>query len=713
MRRIVSFIILLLCFLTNNDLKANADKLDPFAKFILTIGNSKGYKLAPGILAGNNPELENLNKIAVFEYNGLELYSGVFVEMKFDDVSFLKKYGTVTAYKYPYATIRLPVKNIDELAKLDCVKKIWGFKRVQPIMDSVIRVIRAKELHKRNIKGKDVVIGIVDFGIDYFHKDFRNADGTTKIKYLFDPNDYVGPHPDGFNFGTEWTEEDINRTLRGENIVRYKSDDTHGTLVAGSAAASGFAFVEGKEPGPLPGVAPESDIIFCELEGGTHPFELFSYIVKKAEELRKPVVINCSWGSILHPHDGSDDISRAVNIFSGKGLPGVVIVAGAGNNYGAHSTDTLNNFDKSIIRFTGIGEADGIYCIKPVDDVIDISLRLPDGEILGPINEQWNYYDESKQIYWEYIEEFGKNYAEFFMALTGNKYSNRDTFNLIFESEEVSKGVIHLWTQGLNILDKVDRWYKIISPSIADGAISAGAFISKSKWIDIDGKVQGDGSTVGNLAGFSSWGPRIDGKIKPDITAPGQVVFSAKPSWGYFWTGLITPDNLHTGSSGTSFSGPIVSGSIALILSAVPWLDKEEILNLLIATAIKDSFVDRVPGPKWGYGKIDIFSAYVKALTFINDPLSISKIPAVFEFRIYPESKYITFEFELLKKSRIQCNLYNLAGQKIYSIIDENFDMGHNKFIWNIAEEIKSGAYFIIVKSDGKLETSGKVLITR
>lgn len=51
-----------------------------------------------------------------------------------------------------------------------------------------------------NLRGRGVLIGIIDSGIDYMHPDFRNPDGTTRIAHLWDQS-LSGTPPEGFTRG--------------------------------------------------------------------------------------------------------------------------------------------------------------------------------------------------------------------------------------------------------------------------------------------------------------------------------------------------------------------------------------------------------------------------------------------------------------------------------------------------------------------------------
>ena len=90
-----------------------------------------------------------------------------------------------------------------------------------------------------------MLVGIIDSGIDYTNPNFCNADGTTRIRALWDQS-IQGKPPAGYALGTEYTQEQINMALAQEGSIESKkeivpSSDTsgHGTAVAGVAAGNG------------------------------------------------------------------------------------------------------------------------------------------------------------------------------------------------------------------------------------------------------------------------------------------------------------------------------------------------------------------------------------------------------------------------------------------------------------------------------------------
>ena len=125
-----------------------------------------------------------------------------------------------------------------------------------------------------------------------------------------------------------------------------------------------------------------------------------------------------------------------------------------------------------------------------------------------------------------------------------------------------------------------EPWHFIGTPADAPGVISVGA-------VRFDGQ----------KAGFSSFGPTADGRIKPDLATPGESVIAAGIN-GY---NLIR-------QNGTSLASPILAGSLAALWSAFPEKTGQEILNAVYKTASKSG----APDNQLGWGIPDFFAAWME-----------------------------------------------------------------------------------------------------
>ena len=154
------------------------------------------------------------------------------------------------------------------------------------------------------LSGKGVLLAIIDSGIDYTHPDFRNADGSTRLLALWDQT-AEGTPPKGYRIGSEFTQEELNQSLR-ENQVLSRDLSGHGTAVAGIAAGNGRA-----SSGRYRGVAPESELLVVKLgiprpdsfPRTTELMQGVDYAVLKALELSMPLVINLSFGNGYGSHE--------------------------------------------------------------------------------------------------------------------------------------------------------------------------------------------------------------------------------------------------------------------------------------------------------------------------------------------------------------------------------------------------------------------------
>ena len=134
-----------------------------------------------------------------------------------------------------------------------------------------------------NVTGRNVIIAVADSGIDYLHPDFINADGSSKILYLWDQS-IEGNPPDGFYFGTEYTREDINKAI-SENDRSLSSDDIgSGTLLSGICAGLG------RGNSQYEGIAKDSELIIVKLGKIDNRYELSIYFDKK-KKLSKDYVM--------------------------------------------------------------------------------------------------------------------------------------------------------------------------------------------------------------------------------------------------------------------------------------------------------------------------------------------------------------------------------------------------------------------------------------
>ncbi|HEV8200524.1 MAG TPA: S8 family serine peptidase, partial [Candidatus Polarisedimenticolia bacterium] len=188
-------------------------------------------------------------------------------------------------------------------------------------------------------------------------------------------------------------------------------------------------------------------------------------------------------------------------------------------------------------------------------------------------------------------------------------------------------------------------------PGSSVQTMTVGAYTTKPTWTSSDGNnyTWNPAPTNGTLASFSSPGPTRDGRLKPEITAPG---FGVSSTLSIDATPLAPgdvplqmPDLVHWILPGTSFSAPHIAGIYAQLLSMNPTLDAAQAKQILIATARVDNFVTPPPNNDWGYGKVGALQAanLVHQLTqqapsfFMTQPnlFSFVGVPGATSYNVY------------------------------------------------------------------------------
>lgn len=211
-----------------------------------------------------------------------------------------------------YAVVTLPESEIDAYSDRVQVEFIEKPKRLyfELFQAKGASCIRTVQTGRDGLTGKGILIGIVDSGVDYFHPDFRNADGSSRILRLWDQS-IPGKPPQGYVTGTEYTKEEIDEALvlgetEGRRLVPSRDVSGHGTAVLGIAAGNGMV-----SEGVNRGVAYESEILVVKMgNAGENSFprttelmEGIDYLVRQAAAMGKPIAINISFGNNYGSHE--------------------------------------------------------------------------------------------------------------------------------------------------------------------------------------------------------------------------------------------------------------------------------------------------------------------------------------------------------------------------------------------------------------------------
>lgn len=158
-------------------------------------------------------------------------------------------------------------------------------------------------------------------------------------------------------------------------------------------------------------------------------------------------------------------------------------------------------------------------------------------------------------------------------------------------------------------------------PSTATKVIAVGSFMGAGTWTDLNGTshdqtstTEGTGGTAGQISLFSSLGPTPDGRVKPDVSAPGEPIISTMASTAAGISSSTKGDATHHKLEGSSMAAPHVTGTIALMLERNGCLTPTEIKTALTSTISSSGITSTLPNNTWGAGKLDAQAA-VAAVT--------------------------------------------------------------------------------------------------
>jgi subtilisin family serine protease len=535
------------------------------------------------------------------------------------------------------------VADIETVRTHPNVVSLKGATRVEPQLHFSVPEIRGTQdtlrqglpAGARTVDGAGVIVGIVDFGCDFVHRNFRRPDGKTRLLFLWDQGRPQNPmSPAGFPYGREFSATDINNALASPNpfqFLSYRIDTAeHGTHVMDIAAGNGSAT-------GAPGVAPKADIIFVQLAvESLQPTESFGnsrrvleaveYIFQKAKQLGRSAVVNLSLGTHGGPHDGSTPVERGFDYLLEE--PGRAIVISAGNSFqrlshvagrlmpGQQRTLGWETFSTDITRneleiwYSGSAE-------------LEVTVIAPGGQRFGPTR-----LGGPSGV----IKRQGVTAGE--IIHRANDPLNGDNVINIFLDPILPSGVwgVELRAVGASAADFHAWIERDDDRRDPDGAIRR----NQSKFVAQDatathtlGSISCGKSTIvvgsydatilgRDLSPFSSSGPTRDGKQKPEVSAPGQAIRAAN-SLSNGGTTIM---------SGTSMAAPHVAGLVALLMSAAAQPLSNAVIRNSIITAAR-----RTPPPgngwhqRYGNGRIDCLATALTQIPAGPQPSPVLELP--------------------------------------------------------------------------------------
>lgn len=447
-----------------------------------------------------------------------------------------------------------------------------------------------------NLDGKGVIISIVNSGIDYLHPDFIYPDGTSKILYLWDQTKDGSP-PEGFNIGTEYTREDINKAIAEKNPNLSIDEEGIGTALGGICAGLGSLNKS------YAGVAEGADLIVVKLKkidgfynNGTF-LSGIDYTYKKSKKLDMPIVQNITLGSnnLVSPGIGfmDNDLFYEYKLCE---------VTGAGNE-GNGKTHTMGKISfAGEVKEIEIEIADyekeiqiDLWVDKP--DKLNILIISPSGEESKPtFVSNFNLFDglfDLENTYYSIWSTYPLYYSGQQMTIINLQNVSKGIWKIRLIGASITNGMYHVYLPNNLLLNPGTKFrdgnpnYTLTYPSIYKDSVAVGTYnsLNSSIWTE-----SSRGPVVGNRGRVES----------PDIVAPG--------------VNIIAPyeNDKYATVSGSGVAASYTAGSIALIMQYVlfkeNYKDKsvvQKIKTYLRAGAKRDSKIS-YPDASYGYGVLNI-----------------------------------------------------------------------------------------------------------
>lgn len=540
------------------------------------------------------------------------------------------------------ATVRLTLNALQRLAKQQGVEYIQITSGATQMLNLARQEAGTDQIHKgtdlpQAYTGEGVVVGVVDAGFDYMHAAFRRpADGALRIKRVWEQGATTldgASAPAKYGYGIELNTPELIEKAQGDS-----DSNSHGTHVAAIAAGS-----DAYKDGAYVGNAPDADIVLValDLNASTNAdiSNAVQYIFDYADEVGKPCVVNLSLGNQDGPHDGTSTFDTMTDAMQG---PGRLIVGAAGNHRtdAFHIDHTFATADAAPLRTfvkykvapsnSVSGGTIEIWGEKGVDFTVDIAaystFNKKDARSTtvypaeGVTDVDFGKYATGT---WKVASEVSPLNGKPHVVLTSALTSIRNNYAIALTVTPKTAGRVNIWSDNTYLALESRDIEGFSAPDAASSTLceiggtgkrilTVGSYTTRNEYTTNGGQQATLQETVGDLSSFSSYGPTVDGRMKPNITAPGCFIISAVSNNDASGNLMYAEYNENFGRynqygymQGTSMASPFVAGIVATWLQAYPQLTPEQLHEIVQNTARKDNFTATAPDSNWGYGKIN------------------------------------------------------------------------------------------------------------
>lgn len=517
---------------------------------------------------------------------------------------------------------RIIHSNLEEERKYLAIPKLYGLMQ-ENVDTSSLEAVGATQILNQpiiNVRGQGVIIGFVDTGIDFLKENFMDSAGFSRIGAIWDQTAEYNSDNNGVvvNYGHVFYQDEINMAIKqsrnGLNPYDYVSqvdEIGHGTAMAGISASS--------EVGGYYGVSPESTIAMVKLKPAKKYLRDFylinedtaayqendimmgiKFLLDYAEYMKLPIVIVIGLGSGMGPRTGTSPLADMMNTAAKRQRVSVVTCVGNEGNERTHFRalmDSYNEYEEIEVNVEKTGKGFVMEIWAESLDILSVSIESPSGESVPRIPAKmgmevtYPFLYENSQVSVEYrVPEERSGLENIFIRFMNAAVG---IWKVRVYSLTNIKGYFNAWLPLKQFMDsqvfflKSDPDITISEQSAAARVISVGAY----------------NHYTGGTYYESGRGYTVDGRIKPDIIAPGVEVYVLSNKRGY------------TRLTGSSMSAAHVAGAAALLFcwgitmgNAVS-ISNNDIKVALIRGATKTENIS-YPNRISGYGKLSIYNTF-------------------------------------------------------------------------------------------------------
>lgn len=459
-----------------------------------------------------------------------------------------------------------------------------------------------------NLTGKNVTIGFISTGIDYQNKVFIDDIGKSRIISIWDQTIQAGKTPEGFQYGTEYTNEMINEALTSTNplsIVPSTDEIGYGSTMASVAAGSKL------NNGDFVGAAPDSNIVAVKLKEAkpylrefyripndvpcyseSDILQAIQYLQKYAKVFERPLVVCIGVGTSMGDHTGSGILGRYIDYWCIKKSRTFVIDSGYEGNAAHHYKGELSSRQPYKDVELRVGENEAGFTMELWGEApyfYNVTIRSPGGETV-----QWN--NPRSVIPQEYSFVFDKTKLVIDSLLSGQESGaqlirfrfsmpSQGIWNIRVNSQgNTAGGAFDLWlpikqfiTENTYFLEP-SPYTTIIEPGYVHNAITVSSYRDSNN----------------SIYSLSGRGYSRDNHIVPDVAAPGVNVSTP---FGNI-TGGCMAAAITSGGCAQLFEWAVINENDILV-------DSVNIKNYLIRGADRENSIE-YPNREWGYGRLNI-----------------------------------------------------------------------------------------------------------